>query len=80
MIHASELPVEVIHTNWLYQTAIDDIRVTVRMVDSDYHITVERTGKIAATYCIDDQVKALTMADILRDVFYSKLDADLLWH
>jgi hypothetical protein len=81
LIMIRNLPVEVVSTDWLYQTTIDFIRVTVRKLSKDSHlytIKVERDGAAQITLSHDDQVAALTMADILRDIYHAGLEDTLL--
>lgn len=74
------LPVEVVSTDWLYQTTIDFIRVTVRKLKQYecYTVRVERDGVAQVTLTHHDQVSALTMADILRDIYHAGLEDTLL--
>lgn len=65
----------------IYSTAIDGIRVQVRDAgNTEYHIEVQRDGEVVNTIVIEGEYRALSCADILRDIYYSGLDQELLAH
>ena len=87
MVDLKTVAHEVVDPSWVYQTAINDIRVTVRRITyldlhehPTYHVTVEKNGTPVDTMCEDDQTQALMMADLLRDIYYNDLDQAMLHH
>jgi hypothetical protein len=90
---AREVAIEIVDPNWVYQTTINSIRVTVRKVHNDstaneeeYSYAIKAEQEVSTnvfelcTKYHDDMRKAIAMADILRDIYYYGLEADLLWH
>jgi hypothetical protein len=87
-VAACEVAVEVVDAAWLYQTTIDTFRVTVRHMSDvgGYVYIVKAEQEYNDEYhelCVkfhDIREQAVLMADLLRDIYYHKLDSDLLWH